>query len=201
MTKPKLVSQPDPSALHPIFPTARLVKGAVLEADQLRQEAEALEAQAQADAERLRAEAVEAGRREGAERFVGLIDAATMRGQEQGVEFADQVMTVALRVARAVIDVEFATKPERITDLIKTALAQVRDRSPKRVVAHLHPEDYALVAGRESEFAGLTPDDAAFGFVQDTDVPRHGVQLETELGHYDFAVEQQLDRLREQLLG
>lgn len=197
----RVVKQPDAAALRPLYPTARLIKGAVFEADQLRSDAEQIKLQAQRDAEKLREDAIEAGRRDGAERFVGLIDAATNQSQQQGVEFADQVMTVALRVAREILDVEFVAKPERITELIKNALEQIRDRFPKRIVVHLHPEDYALVAGSEAEFAGLTPDDASFGFVQDDQVARHGVQLETEMGHYDFSVSQQLDRLREQLLG
>lgn len=201
MTRSRLVSQPDPSTLEPVFPTARLLKGAVLEAEHIKQETVELKEQAQAKAKQLWADAVDRGKQEGAERFVGLIDAAAQHSQQQADRFPEEVTAVALKIARAVLDVEFAAKPERITDLIKTALNQVRDRFPKRIVAHLHPDDYALVAGSEAEFGGLVADDAAFGFVQDTEVPRHGVQLETELGHYDFAVGEQLDRLKEQLLG
>lgn len=209
MPRPRRVARPDPDQLQPLYPTARLLKGAVFEADQLRREAAMLRReaadlrdqaatvrqQAEQDAKSLRAVAIDEGRREGARQLAQLLENTVAQADRQSETFAKQVAEVSLRIARAVLDIQFSVQPQRIADLVTESLERLRGRFPQRVAVHLHPDDHALLLGRESGFSSLLADDTLLRLVADDAVPPHGVYLVTELGRIDASIEQQLSDL------
>ena len=189
--------------VKPLYPVARLVKGAVLEAEQHRMQARELLQQAMAESKRLVAEAHEQadgvlkearekGREDAYKEFRALIDKATADIDLFGRKFADEVTRIAFRVAREVLNVEFSTQPQRIVDLVRSAINHIRTRYPQRVIVHLHPEDYANVVAAKDQFEGALPPDTQFSLVQDSDLKPRDVVLETEMGHYDFGMESQI---------
>ncbi len=192
---------------EPYYPVARLIKGAVLEAEDYRAEARQLLESAKAEAERIVHEAKEQAQQEltdarqrgfdeGHGQFSRLIDRLSTQTEQMADRFGAEVTEAAFRVAREILAVELEQNPQSIIQVINTGLHDLRSRLPKRVTVHLHPEDFDLVASHKSEFAGIMPDGAQFGFVKDTNVRRHDVLIETEMGHYDFSVESQLAELR-----
>ncbi|MEX2215517.1 MAG: FliH/SctL family protein [Phycisphaeraceae bacterium] len=202
MTSPRLIHAAD-ADIRPLYPVARLIKGAVLEAEQQRMQARELLQQAMAEAKRLvneataQAEAVlnearDQGHEEGFRKFRGLIERAAADVDLFGRKFADEVTRIAFRVAREVLNVEFAVQPHRIVDLVKSAIHHIRSRYPQRIVVHLHPDDYSIVAAATEQFAGALSPETQFSLVQDADLKQRSVLLETEMGHYDFGMETQM---------
>jgi flagellar assembly protein FliH len=213
-TPPRLVRPTaganDSDSPRPLYPVARLIKGAVVEAEQERTKARQLLEQALAEAQRITEEAKaqaeielsdarEKGYREGFLLYHQLIDAAQQQVSGLTERFTTEVTSIAFRVAREVLDVEFTARPERIMQVVTAAVDHLRSRFPQRILVHLHPLDFDFVQSHKDAFAGLVPPDIQFSLVKDSDLQRYEVLLETEMGHYDFSVESQLEEIRKVL--
>lgn len=191
----------------PLYPVARLIKGAVLEAEELRTQARQLLQDAEAEAQRLVREANDQAQKEladarqrgfdkGFAKFHELIRQASNKVDAMSAQFGGEVTSAAFRLASEILDAELKSDPQRIIQVIATGLEHLRSRFPKRVAVHLHPDDFDLVETNKAAFTGIVSDDVQFGFVKDSDIKRHQVIMETEMGHYDFSVESQLEELR-----
>jgi len=200
------------SRVQPLYPATRLVKGAVLEAQEMHTEAQRVMDHARTLAEGIRDQAAtevqlaleqarQKGAAEGAAEFAALIRAAEAGVEQLSQTFAEQVTRVAFRLAEGVLHAEFKQHPERLVDLVKGAVRHVKDRMPQRVLVHLHPDDFDLIEEHREAFDGLLADDVSFGFVKNDNLAEHDVQIETELGHYDFSVSSQLEQIRERLIS
>lgn len=192
---------------QPLYPVARLIKGAVLEAEDLRTQARKLLQNAETEAQRLVHEAKEQAQQElsdarqrgfdeGFAKFHELVLQASKKVDAMSAQFGGEVTSAAFRLASEILDSELKSDPQRIIQVIGGGLEHLRSRFPKRVAVHLHPEDFDLVESNKSAFTGIVADDVQFGFVKDSDIQRHQVIMETEMGHYDFSVETQLEELR-----
>jgi flagellar assembly protein FliH len=209
-TPSRLVRPNEEIQVRPLYPVARLIKGAVLEAEQERTKARDLLEQALAEAQRITEEAKaqaeaelatarDKGYREGFLLYHALIDRAQQQVDGLTQKFTSEVTSIAFRVAREVLDVEFAARPERIMQVVTTAVDHLRSRFPQRILVHLHPADFDYVQQHKEDFAGLVPADIQFSLVKDSELQRNEVVLETEMGHYDFSVESQLKEIRKVL--
>lgn len=194
----------------PLYPPSRLLRSGEAEAARLlaqaraeretaAREAAALVAAATSEADSIRAQAAKEGASEAAGQLSTLLEATRKELSSFRDEAADQIIRLALRLARVVVDAELAKHPERVRELAVKALRHAAFSAHVRVL--MHPQDAALIAehaaglSREAGFEGDLAVEA------DDTVPRGGVRVATEMGDYDAGVETQFRELHRALLG
>jgi flagellar biosynthesis/type III secretory pathway protein FliH len=178
------------AAVAPLYPAARLIKGAVLDA-------EATRAAVLRDA----GGAAAAGRGAAAtgEKDLAALVAAlreeTTRLQE---EVHRELPRAALSLARRVLDVEFALRPERVVDLVRATMRGAR--TAERLAVHLHPHDLPLVERARDSLSAEAPYASEIRFLSDPELPRHSIRIETEMGKYIAGLSEGIRRLEDSLL-
>lgn len=159
------------------------------------QEAERLVAEANAAADRLRAAAVEDARAQAHAELGTLLRNFEAELHTLDGRFGEEVQRTAFRFARAVLDVEFEVRPERIVDLVKRVLE--RAGSYRQVQVRVHPDDAPFLRAAADE---LSEDmQCAFSIQADDELPRRGVRVDTAMGSFWAGVDDQLKPLREHL--
>lgn len=97
---------------------------------------------------------------------------------------ADEVLNLALDVAKQVIAGELAARPERILDVVKLALRQVAE-STREARLLLNPEDAQLVRPILNELL----DKSRLRIVEDVRIVRGGCLIETPQGDLDASLQ------------
>jgi flagellar biosynthesis/type III secretory pathway protein FliH len=167
-------------------------------ADPLRR-AEQVLSEARMQAERLRAAAERESREAGyaAGLRQGLADTAevaarfhaALQSALDGLE-AD-VLALVRRIAAEVVGAELAQRPEAVADVVRTALAAVRNR--RSVTVCVHGDDLPLLEPRRAELAEPLSRAGELRLRRDDSVPRGGCRIETEVGVLDARIDTQLD--------
>lgn len=112
------------------------------------------------------------------------------------VERAEQdVLRLALEIARKVIRREVAVDPEIAVTLVRVALGRLHNRAVATV--RLHPDDIAYVTAR----LGRAPIGGSVDFIEDASVGQGGCLVHTEMGDVDARIEQQVAEIERALLG
>jgi flagellar biosynthesis/type III secretory pathway protein FliH len=192
-----------------LYPATRLVKGAVLDAERLAAEAKrlkeaavaeaaAIRMAAQDEADSVRRAAFEHGAKEAAGEFAALLKKLEEEIEAMRKRFATDVQRVAFRFARAVLDVEFAARPERLTQLVSKVMQPAR--LYHRVKIHLHPDDVDRVKADQAQLVKQLAFVRDLQFCPADDLPPHGVRVETEMGSYDGNIDTQIKKLQQHLL-
>jgi len=112
-----------------------------------------------------------------AESLGGALDALDFR-------LADEVLSLALDVARQVIAGELAARPERILDVVKQALQQMTETTREARLL-LNPEDAQLVRPILNELL----DKSRLRIVEDARIVRGGCLIETPNGDLDATLQ------------
>jgi type III secretion protein L len=196
--------------IAPIYPAARLLKGAVFDAQQALVEAQqvleaanaqaaAIKQAAQAEADSVRQKAFEHGAEEAMAEFAQTLQKLDAEIERVKQRFAVEVQRVAFRFAKAILDVEFAAKPERVVELVAALLKPARLYS--QVTVHLNPADIERVRAHEQRLLKQLTVAREIHFAEDPELPPHGVRIETEMGTYDGTLETQIRRLQQHVLG
>ena len=207
-SSPRLVRQPAHEHVEPLFPTARLLKPAALEAQEMldrahqtledaRDQARQIVDQAQADAQSVRQIGINQARQEAATQFVERLQSLDNQAQALRQRFAQDVTHTALRLARKILHVEFRLDPDRIVDLVRQVLRHAK--SYQQISVHLHPDHLESVAAHEKPLLEQLPLANTIAFVPDPQLPKTGVRVETEMGAYDGSIDSQMDQLEKQL--
>lgn len=115
--------------------------------------------------------------RELAESFGAALDSLDFR-------LSDQVLNLALDVAKQVVAGELAVRPERILDVVNVALRQMVE-STREARLLLHPDDAALVRPLLDEAL----DRSRLRIVEDARLLRGGCLLETAQGDLDATLQ------------
>lgn len=97
---------------------------------------------------------------------------------------ADEILNLALDVAKQVIAGELAARPERILDVVKLALRQVAE-STREARLLLNPEDAQLVRPILNELL----DKSRLRIVEDVRIVRGGCLIETPQGDLDASLQ------------
>jgi Flagellar biosynthesis/type III secretory pathway protein len=97
---------------------------------------------------------------------------------------ADEVLSLALDVAKQVIAGELAARPERILDVVKLALRQMAE-STREARLLLNPEDAKLVRPILNELL----DKSRLRIVEDVRIVRGGCLIETPQGDLDATLQ------------
>ncbi len=175
-------------------PPARVVPGAVFDA---RDEAGRIVDEARAEAasirDKARAEGREAGLAE-ASALVALARALRARALDAA---RDDVVELAVDLARRVIGAELALRPEAVADVCAHALRLAR--RARDVVVRVHPDDLAAVTAARPALLEAAGRSGGVAFQSDPDVGRGGCIVESELGRVDARLEPQLAAIEQAL--
>lgn len=106
----------------------------------------------------------------------------------------EQMVRLALAMARRVVRREIALDKDFALAMARVALDRLGERTSTTI--HLHPDDYAVAAGRKVEdWAG-----AHVSVVSDPAVTRGGCVVDSDLGMVDGTIEAQFDEIARAVL-
>ncbi|MBL9000699.1 MAG: hypothetical protein JNK25_06135 [Phycisphaerae bacterium] len=195
--------------VEPLYPPTRLLRSAEAEVSRLRAEAAVdraaaateasdLIAAARAEAGEIRDRAAREGANEAATRLGALVERAGMEWAAMRDQAEARISDLALRLARAVVDAEFAARPEVVRQFAVKALRHAGFSACVRIF--LHPEDAALLAEHAPSIARDAAFDGDCGVWPDDSVPRGSVRIATDMGDYETGIEEQFAALRRAML-
>lgn len=205
-------------ATRPLYPTTRLLKGAVVEAEELRRQAEttlenartraaetiaaatdearnlrlAAEEEITAQRERSRAEAA----REAAEDVARLLERMEEEHERVVLAAREAVLDGALKLARAILRAELSCNRERLAVLVEEALFSGAHEHRPRL--HMNPEDIAFLGDR---IAHLLRDHDRIALVPDDELDRFDVRLVTASAIHDSSLETRIADLEARVRG
>jgi flagellar assembly protein FliH len=105
-----------------------------------------------------------------------------------------QMVQLALTVARRIIQREVSIDRELVMAIARVAIDRVGEAA--RVTVRLNPDDYAvIVAANHQGWPG-----GHVTLIADTRLPRGGCRVESELGNIDAGIEAQLQEMTQALL-
>jgi flagellar assembly protein FliH len=110
-------------------------------------------------------------------------------------EAEEELLELALAVARKVVQHELAVRPDSVAVLLRRVLAGLSHAS--RVVVRMHPEDIRRLAGLEPISSAGAPPDGRPRFEPDPSVTPGGFRVETDLGDVDARIERRFQAVEE----
>lgn len=218
-TRPARVVRPVAGACEPLYAATRVVSSEAFALERgleqareelrstqeacraLREQAErdcaALLEAARGEVEAEKRRAVQAARQAATRKWRATLQALEQEIAAQRERFEHDVLAASYRFARAILDVEFAARPERIVELVAKALERARLHG--RIAVHLHPDEAPLVRAALERLRSESGVRGEITVHQDRKLSPHGVRLETEMGTYDASIDEQFRPLREHL--
>jgi len=130
-------------------------------------------------------------------RFAGLISCLAMPLEKLDNEVENELVTLAMSVARHLIRRELKHDPSQIIAVIRQAV-KILPLSTQNITLFLHPDDLILV--RESLSLG-EDDELRWKTIEDPMLNRGGCKIETAYSRIDASVESQINRVIAQILG
>ena len=135
--------------------------------------------------------------KEKSEHFESLISTLAAPLEELDNEVEDEIVTLAMMVARHIIRREIKSDPTHVISAVRQAI-NILPVATKNIVVFLHPDDAALV--RES--LTLTDEDSQrWKIVEDPMLSRGGCKIETEFSRIDASVEARINSVITQVIG
>jgi flagellar assembly protein FliH len=113
-------------------------------------------------------------------------------------ESEEDLLRLAVMVARKIVQQEIAQEPAILASIIAAAVGGCTERD--RVVVRLNPGDHAVVAANRQTFLAGLGDDAPITLTPDDGVGPGGCLVETATGTVDARIESQLDEIYRTLL-
>ena len=123
------------------------------------------------------------------------LDELTKLRSETAQQAEQELVRLALEIARTVIHGEVHNGNEVATQLARVALSRIPNRTPATV--HLNPEDLAYVEAIQDQLQT----NHALTFVADRSIGRGGCLIQTEIGDVDATIEHQFDEVQQAILG
>lgn len=182
-------AQPRPAAAStpaPALPSAE-------EIERIRREARE-EASARGHREGLERGMAEA--RAQAKRLADALDVLARPLLELDERVIEEIVTLALTVARHLVRRELRSDPAQIVGVVQQAAAAL-PVATQRVRVSLHPEDAATVR----EVLGAEQGAGGWEIIEDPTLTRGGCRVETEHSRIDASVEKRLAAIAAELLG
>ena len=119
-----------------------------------------------------------------AARFKALIESYSAAVDSLDFRLSDQVLNLALDVARQIVAGELAARPERILDVVNLALRQMVETTREARLL-LNPEDAAIIRPLLNEAL----DKSRLRIVEDVRIVRGGCLIETPQGDLDATLQ------------
>ena len=149
-----------------------------------------------------RAEIVEQARREGIELAKSdaseLLIRARAEHQKMLADMQDDVVNLALEVARKVIHRQIELTPEIVVDICSRAMNRVL--SARALILRVHPDDLPVVESRYDALSLQARAGASLQLVADSEIQRGGCLIDSDCGRIDARLETQLATMERALL-
>ncbi len=130
------------------------------------------------------------------ERLSGMFYDLARPFEELDQEVEQELLTLALALARQIVRRELKTDPTQIIGIIREAIASL-PVAAREVRVHLHPEDAAIVR----QNLAPTEREGAWTIVEDPVMARGGCQITTTTSRIDARLETRLGAILSELLG
>jgi flagellar assembly protein FliH len=147
-------------------------------------------------------EGYEEGKAAGEAMAAQYISDALMKFNEMAMAFPaavkkneEKLVTLALEIARKVIQDEIELQPEIVQRTVETALKRVSDL--EQVVVKVNPLDLDLILPKQDLFKALVPDVQAFSIEGSHTIQRGGAIIETNSGSINATIQAQLGIVEE----
>ncbi|MEB3328580.1 MAG: FliH/SctL family protein, partial [Candidatus Sericytochromatia bacterium] len=147
-------------------------------------------------------EGYEEGKAAGEAMAAQYISDALMKFNEMAMAFPaavkkneERLVTLALEIARKVIQDEIELQPEVVQRTVETALKRVSDL--EQVVVKVNPLDLDLILPKQDLFKALVPDVQAFSIEGSHTIQRGGAIIETNSGSITATIQAQLGIIEE----
>ena len=145
---------------------------------------------------------LEEGRRQGekvAGEFFSLLKDIKIQRESIFKESEQTVVKLAMALASKIICCVVEIKPEAVLDVAKDAIHHLVDKS--RVVLRVNPKDYELIKTHQKDLLATIDGIKNLEVEEDVRVKPGGCLIETDSGNVDARLENQLQVLKEALLG
>lgn len=110
----------------------------------------------------------------------------------------DEIVQLAMAVARKVISNELVVNPDSILEIVKKAILKVTDR--EEVTVRVNPENLDTTINSQDEISQSVKGIRKFKVLSDISVAPGGCVVETPNGNVDARIERQLDEIEQALL-
>jgi flagellar assembly protein FliH len=130
------------------------------------------------------------------DRFDAIVGALAQPLQQLDAEVEDQLVQLALTVARHLVRRELLIQPAQVIAIIRETVALL-PASARDVRVHLHPEDAAVVREKLATPTG----ERAWTIAEDPVMSRGGCRVTTETAHIDARLETRIGSVISALLG
>lgn len=110
----------------------------------------------------------------------------------------DEIVQLAMAVARKVISNELTVNPDSIIEIVKRAIQKVTDR--EEVTVRVNPENLDTAIGARDEIAGSVQGIRKFKVLADNGVAPGGCVIETPNGNVDARIDSQLGEIEQAIM-
>jgi flagellar assembly protein FliH len=152
------------------------------------------------ETEKARAEAERVARADVAARGEAVLTSLQRAGESWSAKYPADVVAYAFKLARRVVECEFAAKPERVLEFVKSALEKARFGGAP-IVVYLHPDDVPLVQTAASALAEKLRLVDTPRIVEDPQLTRSSVRVEAGVNRsaWHAGVDAEFTDLKKQL--
>jgi len=109
------------------------------------------------------------------------------------------LLNLSISIARKIIGAELDLNPEKIVEMIKQGLSQVRERN--EIVLQVSPGSYPLILGQLEELKYMIDPNSELKVIPDHSYSGQGCMIHTSGGSYDVTIDSQLMEIKKQLLN
>lgn len=103
------------------------------------------------------------------------------------------LLTMAIEIAKKVVNSEITTNPEIILNVVKKALTHISDR--ERIIIHVSPQDCTVVSKRKDFWNTITDNLNNIIITEDNRIEKGGCLIESNSGVVDARLGVQLDEI------
>jgi flagellar biosynthesis/type III secretory pathway protein FliH len=152
----------------------------------------------------------EDGLKRGSEK--GYKDTQTIRNQAGNVlkeaqrvsrEYIDaqrgEIVDLAMAIAEKIIGYQADTNDSVVISIVKDAISSSVYR--EQLIIRVNPMDYAIIDCRRDEIVKMAGGDKIINIIRDDEIKRGGCRLDTGASSVDAAIDEQLQKIKEALLG
>lgn len=119
-------------------------------------------------------------------------------GKKRLLQSEQQIVELSVAIAERIIEKQLETDHQWIVNTVKSALAEVIDRSRIEIAAH--PEDIPILVMAKEEFLPMMASKGELHFVSEPSIRQGGCVLHTSQGTIDARLDTQLNEVKRALL-
>jgi flagellar assembly protein FliH len=111
----------------------------------------------------------------------------------------EEIVDLAVKIAAKIIGYEASMDDSIIEKIASEAIAASVAR--EQAVIRVNPMDYAVLDCRRDELVKAAGDNCVINIIRDDQISRGGCRVDTEVSSVDATIENQLDKIKQALMG